>query len=81
MTFSETVGYRIATARNSLRMSQDQLGELVGVKKQTISGWENGRNMPNAERLALLSKELGCSVDYLLGLVDAPRGRYGNGGI
>lgn len=58
-------------------MNQEELGDMCGVRKQTVSGWENGRNSPDAGKLILLSKALGCSVDYLLGLVDHPHEFYG----
>lgn len=35
-----SIGTRIASVRGFRRMTQDQLGGLVGVTKQTVSGWE-----------------------------------------
>lgn len=51
-------------------MSQEQLGGFVGVTKQTISGWENGRRTPDAENIRDLCIALDCSADYLLCLSD-----------
>ena len=45
---------------------------MVHVKKQTISKWEKGINIPDAETLRDLSGILECSVDYLVGKVDVP---------
>lgn len=39
-------------------MTQEQLGEKLGVTNKTISRWENGNYMPDVEMLSLLSKEL-----------------------
>ena len=35
-----SIGTRIASVRGFRRMTQDQLGGLVGVTKQTVSGWQ-----------------------------------------
>jgi len=61
---------RIASMRGYRLMTQDELGELVGVTKQTISGWERGRRLPSADDLVKLCNVLNCSADYLLGLSD-----------
>lgn len=61
---------RIASMRGYRLLKQEQLGDLVGVTKQTISGWENGRRAPDADNLIKLCQVLNCSADYLLGLSD-----------
>ena len=48
---------------------------MVGVTKQTISGWEHDRRKPDAEDIRALCIALGCSADYLLGLTDDPAGK------
>ena len=63
-----TLGERIASMRGFRRYTQEQLGALVGVTKQTISGWERGRRTPSADDLIKLCQVLNCSADYLLGL-------------
>jgi transcriptional regulator with XRE-family HTH domain len=64
------LGQRIASMRGYRLMTQDDLGALVGVTKQTISGWERGRRFPSADDLVKLCGVLNCSADYLLGLSD-----------
>lgn len=64
------LGKRIASMRGYRRMNQEQLGGRVGVTKQTISGWENDRRVPDADAIVALCKALDCSADYLLGLSD-----------
>ena len=63
-------GVRLASMRGYRRLSQEQLGGYVGVTKQTISGWERGRRVPDADAIVALCKALDCSADYLLGLSD-----------
>ena len=47
-------------------MTQEQLGEKLGVTNKTISRWENGNYMPDVEMLSLLSKEFGVSINELI---------------
>lgn len=55
-------------------MTQDQLGGLVGVTKQTVSGWENDRRLPDANDLRKLCRVFDCTADYLLELTNDPHG-------
>lgn len=69
-----TLGTRIAAMRGYRRMNQETLGGLVGVTKQTVSGWEHDRRKPDAGDIRNLCLVLGCTSDYLLGLSDDPAG-------
>ena len=60
------IGKFIAALRKERRLTQEQLGEKLGVTNKTISRWENGNYMPNVEMLALLSKEFGVSINELI---------------
>ena len=65
-----SLGKRIASMRGYRRLNQEELGGFVGVTKQTISGWENDRRIPDADNIRELCKALDCSSDYLLELSD-----------
>ena len=65
-----SLGSRIASMRGFRQLTQGELGGLVGVSKQTISGWEHNTSKPNAEYIRALCIALDCSADYLLGLTD-----------
>ncbi|NBM10688.1 helix-turn-helix transcriptional regulator, partial [Streptococcus equi] len=39
-------GIQLKTARLSRHISQEQLGQLLGVNKMTISNWEKEKNRP-----------------------------------
>jgi len=65
-----SLGTRIASMRGYRRLNQDQLGGMVGVSKQTISGWEHDRSKPDANNMRELCLALDCSADYLLELTD-----------
>ena len=60
------LGEKILRLRKKISISQEQLGEQVGVTRQTISNWELGETSPNPEQLKLLSKALNVSIDELL---------------
>lgn len=60
------LGENILKERKKCGLSQEQLGEKVGVTRQTISNWELGETAPNPEQLKLLSKALNISIDKLL---------------
>lgn len=60
------LGDNILKLRKSKGLSQEKLGEQIGVTRQTISNWELGETTPNPKQLKLLSKELNISIDELL---------------
>ncbi len=47
-------------------MTQEKLGEKLGVTNKTVSRWENGNYMPDVEMLSLLSKEFGVTINELI---------------
>ena len=63
MQFSEILTKR----RKLLGITQDELAERLDVSRQSISKWENGECMPEAEKLIKLSDILDISLDELTG--------------
>lgn len=63
---SKKIGAFIATNRKKKGLTQEQLGEKLGVSNKTISRWENGNYMPDLSLLEPLSKELEISLNELL---------------
>lgn len=63
---SKQIGAFIATNRKKKGLTQEQLGEKLGVSIKTISRWENGNYMPDLSLLEPLSKELEISLNELL---------------
>lgn len=62
---NEAAGKRIKAARKAKGLSQEQLGEKLGVSFQAVSTWETGKNIPDAEHLPALAKALDISLDAL----------------
>ena len=72
------VGSRIRLRRNMLGMSQERLGETLGITFQQIQKYEKGTNRVGASRLQAISEILGVPVSFLFedapGHVGAARG-------
>lgn len=68
-----TTGQRIAQCRKALSLSQEGLGEKVGVSRQAISKWEADAAMPEIDKLIALSKLFSVSVGWLLGVEEKPQ--------
>ncbi len=68
-----TVGQRIAQKRKELGLSQEALGERLGVSRQAIYKWESDAALPEIEKLVNLSREFSVSIDWLLGQEDETR--------
>ena len=60
------IGKFIAALRKEKGLTQEQLGEKLGVTNKTVSRWENGNYMPDVEMLSLLSKEFGVTINELI---------------
>lgn len=60
-------GKNIFELRKKQRLSQEQLGEKVGVTRQTISNWELEQTTPDTNQLIALSQALNISIDVLVG--------------
>ena len=65
-----TMGQRIALKRRELGLSQEGLGERLGVSRQAIYKWESDAALPEIEKLVNLSREFSVSVGWLLGEED-----------
>lgn len=64
----QRLGNMILKLRLDYKLTQEELGEKIGVNRQTLSAYERGERSPNIEQLIVLSKEFGVSTDYLLGI-------------
>ena len=62
MTFAE----RLMALRRARGWSQEELGERLGVTRQTVSKWELGSTTPELEKLSAMSRLFGVSLDELV---------------
>ena len=74
---SETI-YRL---RRKQGLSQEQLGEKIGVSRQAISKWEGGQSTPELDKLEALSECFQISLDELTGGGEPQPARKEDGGF
>ena len=61
-----TLGEKLSKLRKEYNYTQEQLAEILGVSRQSISKWESDIAYPETEKLIELGKLFECSMDYLL---------------
>ena len=54
--------------RAEYRLTQQDIGDIVGLTAQAVSKWENNLAEPDNKSLKKLAKHFNVSVDYLLGI-------------
>ena len=67
-----TIGQRIAQKRKELGISQEVLGDQLGVSRQSIYKWESDSTLPEIDKLISLGRLFDVSVGWLLGVEDPP---------
>ena len=61
------IGERIKHARLKAECTQQQLADMIGVAKSTVTGYEKGTREPDSLKINAIAKALNVSGDYLLG--------------
>ena len=61
-------GKRLKEIRKKNNITQQQLGDMVGVTKVSICCYENGTRTPTLETLIDLANSLNVHLNYLLGI-------------
>ena len=60
------IGIFIAELRRENKMTQETLGQRIGVTNKTVSRWETGRYLPDIEMLRQLSSVFHVGINELL---------------
>ena len=60
------IGKFIAELRKEQKLTQEQFGEKIGVTNKTVSRWENGNYLPQADILLTISQLFDVSVNEIL---------------
>ena len=63
-----SIGETIAKYRKEKGMTQNQLGEAVGVTNRTVSKWEANIPAPGVELIPSVASALGITLDQLFGI-------------
>lgn len=58
-------GAVIKQLREMKKLTQSELGEMIGVSDKTVSKWETGRGLPDISLVEPIAKALGISVSEL----------------
>ena len=56
---------RIRLVRKNYKLTQTEFGERIGVKGNTITGYETGLRAPSSAIITAISKEFGISESWL----------------
>lgn len=61
-----TFGEKLSMLRREQNYTQEQLAELLGVSRQSVSKWESDVAYPETDKLIKIGNLFDCSMDYLL---------------
>ncbi len=61
-----TLGEKLSKLRKEYNYTQEQLADVLGVSRQSISKWESNIAYPETDKLIELGRLFECSMDYLL---------------
>ena len=67
MKFSD----RLKELRNEKGLTQQNLAEMLEIKRYNISDWEQGRTEPDIKSIIKLAKFFDISTDYILGVSES----------
>lgn len=63
----QTLGDRIREYRTSIRMTQADFANRLGITGASVSAYENGTRLPSYDVLVKIADTLGVTTDELLG--------------
>lgn len=69
------LGERLRVLRESVKLSQVKMAELLGVKQSSINRYEQGLSAPSLETLVKYADYFDVSMDYIFARTDKPQGR------
>ena len=61
---------RLRELRQERGMTQEALGQVIGVKNYSVYTYEKGRSYPDVAGLIALADHFDVSIDYLVGRTD-----------
>ena len=63
---TESIGQRIKNLRKQLKLSQDEMGDMVQLNRSTVNNIERGHQRPSIDFIIRLSEITGESTDAIL---------------
>lgn len=70
-------GDRMREARETLKLTQEELAELTGLEPLQIWRYESGKFKPKSDVLSKIAAALNVSTDWLVGLTEHRTGHFG----
>ncbi len=67
------IGDNIKYIRNTLKLSQNQLADMLSIDQTTLSKYELGKSLIQIDTLIGLSKLSNISIDYIIGRTNNPK--------
>ena len=62
----KTLGKTINKIRTEAKLTQEQFSQIFGVSQQSVQRWESGVSSPDLEKIIMISKYFGISLDALV---------------
>ena len=66
MSQNEIIAKRLSELRKKKGVKQDEIAELLNVKRATVANYETGKRAPDYETIIKLADYYGVSCDYIL---------------
>ena len=74
-----TTGEKIAALRREHKLSQEALGEKLGLSRQAVSKWESDGGVPELDTLIAMSRLFHVTIGQLLGVEELRKSGVGSG--
>lgn len=65
--YKETFAQKLISARKNSGYTQNQIAEILKIKRSTLASYETGRTQPDIESLGKLADFYCVSLDWLVG--------------
>ena len=72
---AKMIGPRLKELRQSMKLSQWKMAELLGVSQSSVDRYERNTARPTAENFLVYADYFDVSLDYIFGRCDDPQGK------
>ena len=66
------LGKIIKNLRKTNNLTQQEMADMLSIKRPTYTNYENGKIQPPVDKLELIAEHFHVSIDYLMGRTDDP---------
>ena len=72
---NEMIGFRLKELRQSMRLPQKKMAEMLGVSQSSIDRYERNTARPTVENFLIYADYFDVSLDYIFGRCEEPQGK------